>query len=121
MWRKNTFKVVVDGPLDRAIKGAPEDTSEGAFKHALSDLHIDVKKVHLRLHLRVNLRLHLKVSFYGVLEGELVSATEDAFEGTSEGAPKTVFRDLYKDVPESYKFISREYISENLPMAASEM
>ena len=113
MWRKNTFKVVVDGPLDRAIKGAPEDTSEGAFKHALSDLHIDVKKVHLRL--------HLKVSFDGVLEGELVSATEDAFEGTSEGAPKTVFRDLYKDVPESYKFISREYISENLPMAASEM
>ena len=61
-----------------------------ALEGALSDLHIDVKKVHLRL--------HLKVAFEVALEGALVSATEDALEDRSEGAPKTVLRDLYKDV-----------------------
>ena len=50
--------------------------SEGALKDALSDLHIDIKKVHLRLQLRVHLRLHLNVAFDGALEGEPVSATE---------------------------------------------
>ena len=42
----------------------------------------------------------MKVAFDGALEGALVSAT-DAFEGRSEGAPRSVLRDLYKDVPES--------------------
>ena len=74
-----------------------------ALKDALSDLQIDVKKVHLRLHLTVHLRLHLKDAFDGHLrlEGALVSATKDALEGRSEGTPKTVLRDLYKDVQES--------------------
>ena len=72
-----------------------------AFKDALNDLQIDVKKVHLRLHLRVHLRLHLKVAFDDALEGALVSATEDALEGRFEGAPKIVLSDLYKDVQES--------------------
>ena len=45
--------------------------------------------------------MHLKVAFDGALEGALVSATEDALEGRSECAPKTVLRDLYKDVQES--------------------
>ena len=45
--------------------------------------------------------MHLKVAFDGVLEGALVSPTEDALEGRFEGAPKSVLRDLYKDVPES--------------------
>ena len=30
-----------------------------------------------------------------------LSVQQDALEGRSEGAPKTVLRDLYKDVPES--------------------
>ena len=47
------------------------------------------------------MRLHLKVAFDGALEGALVSATEDVPKGRSEGAPKSVLRDLYKDVPES--------------------
>ena len=62
-------------------RGKPKDTSEGALKDALSDLHIDVKKVHLRLHLEV--------------------AFDGAFESRSEGAPKGVLRDLYKYVLES--------------------
>ena len=43
----------------------------------------------------------MKVAFDDALEVALVSATEDALEGRSEGAPKSVLRDLYKDVPES--------------------
>ena len=42
----------------------------------------------------------MKVAFDGALEGALVSATEDALEGRSEGAPKTVLRDLYKEIQE---------------------
>ena len=70
----------------------------GALKDALSNL--DVKKVHLRLHLRAHVRLHLNVALDGVPEVALVSVTEDALEGRSEGAPKSVLRDLDKDVPE---------------------
>ena len=36
--------------------------------------------------------LHLRVH---------LSVQQDALESGSEGAPKTVLRDLYKDVPES--------------------
>ena len=43
----------------------------------------------------------MKVAFDGALEGALVSATGDVLEGRSEGAPKSVLRDLYKDVPKS--------------------
>ena len=42
----------------------------------------------------------MKVTSDGALEGALVSATEDDLEGRSGGAPKSVLRDLYKDVPE---------------------
>ena len=78
--------------------GASEDTSEGALKDALRNL--DVKKVHLRLNLRVHLRLQLNVALDGVPEIALVSVTEDDLEGISESAPKSVLRDLHKDVPE---------------------
>ena len=46
------------------------------------------------------MRLHLNVALDGVPEVALVSVTEDALEGRSEGAPKSVLRDLDKDVPE---------------------
>ena len=41
---KNAFEVVLNGPLDAAIKGAPEGTPEGAPKVSLSDLHKDVQE-----------------------------------------------------------------------------
>ena len=43
----------------------------------------------------------MKVAFDDALEVALVSAIEDALEGRSERVPKSVLRDLYKDVPES--------------------
>ena len=70
-----------------------------------SRVHLAIRlKVHLRMHLaiiikmfrKVHLRLHLNVAF----DSTLVSATEDALEGTSEGAPKSVLRNLHKDVQE---------------------
>ena len=42
----------------------------------------------------------MKVAFDGALEGALVCASEDALEGRS--APKSVLRDLYKDVPKKF-------------------
>ena len=41
---KNAFEVVLDGPLNGAIKGAPEGTHVGAPKVSLSDLHKDVQE-----------------------------------------------------------------------------
>ena len=121
MGRKNAFDVALDGPLDGAIKGAPKDTSEDALKDALSDLHIDIKKVHLWLHVRVLLRLQLKGEFDGTLQRALVSATEETLGDRSEGAMKSVLWDLYKDIPQSFAFISRENISKHLPMTTSEI
>ena len=58
-------------------------------------------------------RLHFKLAFDDVLEGVLVSATEDALEGRSERAPKSVLRDLYKDVPESSFEVELKSVLEN--------
>ena len=41
---KNAFQVVLDGPLDDAIKGELEGTPDGAPKVFLSDLHKDVQE-----------------------------------------------------------------------------
>ena len=41
---KNAFEVVLDGPLDSAIRGAPEGKPEPAPKVSLSDLHKDVQE-----------------------------------------------------------------------------
>ena len=42
---KNTFEVVLDGPLDGVTKSAREGTPEGAPKVSLSDIHKDVQEV----------------------------------------------------------------------------
>ena len=41
---KNAFEVVLDGPLNVAVKGAPESTPEGTPNVSLSDLHKDVQE-----------------------------------------------------------------------------
>ena len=41
---KNAFEVVLDGPLNGAIKSAHEGTPEGAPKVSLSSLHKDVQE-----------------------------------------------------------------------------
>ena len=41
---KNAFEVVLDGPLNGAIKSAHEGTPEGAPKVSLSNLHKDVQE-----------------------------------------------------------------------------
>lgn len=67
-------------------------------------------KVHFRVNLKEQLKMHEKVklekngfdvAFDGVLEIALVSAIGDALESRSKDAPKSILRDLYKDVPEN--------------------
>ena len=50
---KNTFEVVLDGPLDGVTKGAREGTPEGAPKVSLSDIHKDVKEVTFKVESKI--------------------------------------------------------------------